>query len=76
METQGKKDAKKLAAAMAAVFAHIKTHEEAAALHAQQAPFQEAEKVSHPVPAVNVWGMAGRQEIMQANTMMQLRAFK
>ncbi len=71
-------DKKKLAAAMAAVFAYVKTSEEAAVYPAGQ--------VSAPVPDValntqvilpgNVWGMSGRQTHMQANSMIQLRMFK
>ena len=66
---------KKLAAAMAAVYMHIRTGEEAVA--AAQAQAMEPEPVAPaPVAAMNVWGLSGRQAIMNANTMMQQRMFK
>jgi hypothetical protein len=71
-------DKKKLAAAMSAVFAYIKTSEEAA-FHAAQAfePAGEAGAQLHQVMQPgNLWGISGRQTQMQANNMMQLRMFK
>ena len=76
-------DNKKRAAAMAAVYAHIKTSEErkAQAL-AEQAEQGDAAKVGSFVgrdffgPLPNIWGMTGRQSLMQANAMMQLRMFR
>ncbi len=71
-------DRKKKVAAMAAVIAHIKNSE------AIQ-PGRENNDVPFPGPAesstafsrdLNVWGLTGRQAMMQANTMMQLRMFK
>ena len=74
---QKKLEDKKLAAAMAAVFTYIKTHEEAAAMQAAQAQaIPEPEPVKAPGAMPNVWGISGRQAMMQANTMMQLRLFK
>ena len=70
-------DKKKLAAAMAAVFAYIKTSEEAALI--PQVPEQVQEFAVQPVQVVqqnNIWGISGRQTHMQANSMMQLRMFK
>ena len=72
-------DEKKLAAATAAVFAHIKTGEEAyaAQLAAEAQAGQSAGRTAgQPVAMANAWGLSGRQAIMQANTMMQLRMFK
>ncbi len=73
-------DAKKRAAALAAVYAHMKTSEEAHARHmAEQeknAGLKESASRMLPGHAPNVWGMAGRQSLMQANTMMQLRMFR
>ncbi|MEN8212122.1 MAG: hypothetical protein ABFR31_10420 [Thermodesulfobacteriota bacterium] len=72
-------DKKKLAAAMSAVFAYIKTSEEAAAFNAAQAlePVNEVESQLHQIMQPNnIWGISGRQTQMQANTMMQLRMFK
>ncbi len=71
-------DEKKLAAVTAAVFAQIKTGEEAqAAQLAVEAQAASAACTSRqPVSMANTWGLSGRQAIMQANTMMQLRMFK
>ena len=68
---------KKLAAAMSAVFAYIKTSEEAAAFHAAQAlePVVESQ-VNQIMQPSNIWGISGRQAHMQSNTMMQIRMFK
>jgi hypothetical protein len=73
-------DKKKRAAAMAGVYAHIKTGEEAYARHTAE----QADVVDAKDPAArmlightpNIWGMTGRQSLMQANTMMQLRMFR
>ncbi len=71
-------DKKKLAAAMAAVTAFIKTGEAAAAgqnlASVERVP--EERFPAGPAPQMNVWGMTGRQTLMQAGTMMQLRMFK
>ncbi len=71
-------DKKKLAAALAAVTAHIKTTEAAAAMAAAQTETAPAlpEPVPVPVRPHNTWGITGRQALMQANTMMQMRMFK
>ena len=68
-------DKKKLSAAMAAVFAYIKTSEEAAAFYGSQVP----EPLLQPRQAVqphNIWGISGRTTHMQDNSMMQMRMFK
>ena len=71
-------DRKKKVAAMAAVIAYIKNGEAIQGV-------QEKSDASFPEPAAsaatflrspNVWGLTGRQVMMQANTMMQLRMFK
>ncbi len=67
-------DKKKLAAAMSAVFTVIKTSEEAAAFASQ--PAIEPVLGQGVVQQTNVWGITGRSNQMQANTMMQLRMFK
>ena len=70
-------DKKKIAAAMAAGTAVIKTGEEAAACQnpaSTQVPQGQVGPV--PVPQMNLWGVSGRQALMQAGTMMQLRMFK
>jgi len=71
-------EAKKRAAITAAVFACIKTGEEAAAISKDQ--FQENEPVAVS-PAcfsgnfVHPWSGAGRTAHMHMRTMMQMRAF-
>lgn len=72
-------DKKKLAAAMAAVFAYIKTSEESSAYQAsqtaefvQKSPAMSQQAIAQP----NLWGISGRQFQMQASSMIQLRMFK
>ena len=72
-------DKKKLSAAMAAVFAYIKTSEEAAAFQGplvlepvSQLAVQSVQVMQEP----NIWGISGRGTQMQANSMMQMRMFK
>lgn len=71
-------DRKKKVAAMAAVIAYIKTDEDGQSCRENSdASFPEAPvsvKTFSNVP--NLWGLTGRQAMMQANTMMQLRMFK
>ncbi|WP_457553045.1 hypothetical protein [Desulfobacula sp.] len=70
---------KKLSAAMAAVFAYIKTSEEAAAFLVPQIsePIQDFVVPPNQVmQQTNLWGISGRQSHMQANSMMQMRLFK
>jgi hypothetical protein len=72
-------DRKKQAAVMAAVTAYMTDLE--AALAEQWADSAEigSERRSGylpPGPGLNIWGLTGRQAMMQANTMMQLRMFK
>ena len=64
---------KKIAAAMAAVMAYIKTEEEAASM-LSQAPAPE-QGAFLPTPPVNLWGMSGRQSQMQLGSLMQLKVF-
>lgn len=66
-----KMDKKKLSAAMAAVFAYIKTSEEASVMSGVAEPAVQPLLVQN-----NIWGISGRQTHMQANSMMQLRMFK
>lgn len=63
---------KKIIAAVTAVLAYIQ-EEEAAVLQAGAAPQPEKPKI---VPKPNVWGMSGRQEIMQMGTLMQMKALQ
>ncbi|WP_299983675.1 hypothetical protein [Desulfobacula sp.] len=72
-----KMDKKKLSTAMAAVFAYIKTSEEAACIPEVSGPVQEfSVQPGQVMQENNIWGISGRQAHMQANSMMQLRMFK
>ena len=59
---------KKLAAAISAVMAYIRTEEELATLHSAppQPPAEES---------VRLWGISGRQIQMQTRMQMQMKAF-
>jgi len=74
-----KMDKKKLSAAMAAVFAYIKTSEEAVAFYDPQVSVPTPELAVQPqqiMQQTNIWGISGRGVHMQANSMMQMRMFK
>jgi hypothetical protein len=62
---------KKIAAAIAAVLACIQ-EEEAAVLQAGGAL---SPPVAERPPRPNVWGMCGRQDIMQMGALMQMKTF-
>jgi len=64
---------KKKAAAMAAVINYIKTAEEAIMMQAAQAPVEPA--AAPAAPPTGLWGISGRQDMMQMRNMMQLKAF-
>ncbi|WP_300465011.1 hypothetical protein [Desulfobacula sp.] len=72
-------DKTKLAAAIAAVFAYIKTSEEAAGHSVPEGGEPVSAQAVQPQPVLqpgNSWGISGRQTHMQANAMIQLRMFK
>ncbi len=71
-----KMDKKKLAAAMAAVTAYIKTGEQAAVDQNLVSVETIPGGAEMPAPSMNLWGVTGRQALMQASTQMQLRMFK
>ncbi len=62
---------KKLAAALAAVRTYIQTEEEAL-LTPPAAPVAVA---AQPVAPSGLWGVSGRQSMMQTRNLMQLRTF-
>ena len=64
---------KQIAAAMAAVMAYIKTEEEMAYMQAAGQP--QARKPVPPPAGLNLWGMNGRQAMMQMRTLMQMKSF-
>ncbi len=57
-------DKKKVAAAVGGVMEYLKAEEQAQAVAQVPAP-----------PALNLWGLSGRQASMQLRTLMQMRAF-
>jgi hypothetical protein len=67
---------KKMAAAIAAVTAYIKSEEEAFCMQAAASPASGVPS-SPPAPAgpANLWGISGRQTLMQMGNLMQLKAF-
>ncbi len=67
-------DKKKISAAIAAVTAYIRTGEEAAAAGMIQMDTVKTEKTMPSVP-LNLWGMSGRQNIMQTRGLMQMKSF-
>ncbi len=73
-----KTDKKKLAAAISAVYAYLSSYENVAYVPSEDGALQDAAQQNIMVagPQPNFWGMSGRQAQMQANTMMQMRAFK
>ena len=66
---------KKLAAAMAAVQMYIRTQEEAAIIALQNQASNASVKPA-PVAPMNLWGLSGRQAIMNANAMIRQRMLK
>jgi len=62
----------RMAAAIAAVMAYIESEEEAVAIQAASVPRSEAPA---PAPPLRVWGMNGRQTMMQLRNLMQMKAF-
>lgn len=66
------KNRKKMAAALSAVSAYIKSGEEMAAMQAPPAVAAAPEK---PAAMPSLWGVSGRQDMMQMRNMMQMKAF-
>ena len=65
-------NSKKIAAAISAVMDYIKTEEEIVCMQAApRAPQPPPESVVVP----KLWGISGRQAIMQMRNMMQVKAF-
>ena len=69
---------KKLVAAMAAVNMYVRTEEEAAVAAMQNQAADAAAKslAFAPVGQMNLWGLSGRQAIMNANAMIRQRVMK
>ncbi|NNG00264.1 MAG: hypothetical protein HKM93_12840 [Desulfobacteraceae bacterium] len=66
------KNDKKLAAALAAVTAYIKTEEEAV-LSPPSGPGPQPQPSAAPM--ASLWGASGRQSMMQMRNLMQMKAF-
>ena len=70
-------DKKKISAAIAAVTAYIRTGEEAAAsgmIPMPDAGVAAIEKTAQ-TGSINLWGLSGRQHIMQNRSLMQMKSF-
>ena len=72
MEHSTKEDPRKITAIAAAVGAYIKTEEEA--LVAGMAAAGPALPAAGSTAPQNLWGLSGRQNMMQLRSLMQLRA--
>jgi hypothetical protein len=68
------KEKKKRAAVMAAVTTYIKSQEEAMMM-AGSGPVLEKEVRTTPLPPPSLWGVSGRQDMMNFRNMMQMKAF-
>ena len=66
---------KKMAAVVAAVTAYIKSEEEALCMPSAAQGEGASAKATAPAGPVNLWGLSGRQTLMQMGNMMQLKAF-
>ena len=68
---------KKISAAVSAVMAYIKTEEELIAQSAAMSAAAPCIQKAPEVPAaLKLWGISGRQTMMQMRNMMQMKAFK
>jgi len=65
---------KKVSAAIAAVMQYIKT-EEAAVCIAVASAAQAPAASSLPTAPLKMWGVAGRQQMMQMRNLMQMKSF-
>lgn len=73
-----RKNLKKIAAALSAVTAYVKSGEEMAAIQAPaaiEAPSAMAAAPEKPQAMPSLWSISGRQDIMQMRNMMQMKAF-
>ncbi|MGD2269065.1 MAG: hypothetical protein PVI06_01585 [Desulfobacterales bacterium] len=66
---------KKIVAAITAVMDYLKTEEAIIHQQALSAQADATASVSALVPA-NIWGLSGRQAIMQMRNLMQMKAFR
>ncbi|MDJ0828226.1 MAG: hypothetical protein QNI92_00150 [Desulfobacterales bacterium] len=68
-------DDKKIAAAISAVMAYIKTEEDIMLMQASAGGTGHVAGTARPAPAASAWGLSGRQQIMQMGSLMQVKAF-
>ncbi len=70
-------DKRKISAAVAAVTAYIKTGEEAAAAGMIPVPdtITANTEAAMPTGPLNLWGISGRQNIMQMRGFVQMKSF-
>lgn len=67
---------KKIAAAISAVMAYIRTEEELTTLQSMPSQQQMPSSAQRPATdSVRLWGISGRQTQMQTRMQMQMRAF-
>lgn len=66
---------KKRAAIVAAVTAYIQSEEEALCMASTAQGEGAPAKAPAPAGPANLWGLSGRQTLMQMGNMMQLKAF-
>jgi hypothetical protein len=73
-------DTKKKAAAMAAVVAYMTDAEQSQTQSRKDRSKLRSQEPDSPCllagSGLNIWGLTGRQAMMQANTMIQMRMFK
>jgi hypothetical protein len=66
---------KKIVAAITAVMDYLKTEEEIIHQQALSAQAEAQASVSAMVP-LNIWGLSGRQAVMQMRNLMQMKVFR
>ncbi len=66
---------KKMAAALAAVTYYIESEEEMVFAQAAAGRGGGVQPAARPQPAINLWGLSGRQAMMQMRNQMQMRGF-
>ncbi len=66
---------KKIVAAITAVMGYLKTEEETIHQQAMSAQAASQAQVTTKV-SINMWGLSGRQAIMQMRNLMQMKIFR
>ena len=68
-------DDKKIAAAISAVMAYIKTEEEIMLMQSSAGASGYQASPADLAPTASAWGLSGRQQAMQMRSLMQVKAF-